>query len=137
MAGEASSEANDSMYDSDFNDAASDVSAAARIPSVSDTDSVIETHPRDVVDVVAIVTEAWDSTAVNEAWAEVEAGDVTVEVQEKPTSVDNTEYGVSTGTRCVALFNYEALNSDELSFVEQEELDIIDEGEGDGWIKVG
>lgn len=133
VAGEASSEANDSVYDSDFNDAASDVSVAARIPSVSDTDSVIETQR----DVIATVTEAWDSTAVAEAWAEVESSvaESVAELQEKPPSVDNTEYGVTTGTKCVALFNYEALNSDELGFVEQEELEIIDEGEGDGWIK--
>ncbi|XP_037568505.2 LOW QUALITY PROTEIN: F-BAR and double SH3 domains protein 2-like [Dermacentor silvarum] len=37
--------------------------------------------------------------------------------------------------KCFALFSYEAANPDELSFVEQEEMEIVSEGDGDGWIK--
>lgn len=31
---------------------------------------------------------------------------------------------------------FQATNSDELSFVEQEELELINEGDGDGWVMV-
>ncbi|CAG7723878.1 unnamed protein product [Allacma fusca] len=37
--------------------------------------------------------------------------------------------------KCVALYSYTAQNPDELSIVENEHLDLIGEGDGDGWVR--
>ncbi|GBM92086.1 F-BAR and double SH3 domains protein 2 [Araneus ventricosus] len=82
------------------------------------------------VDVVAAVQEAWDAAAETEEIEEPEP----VPVQEPMPLVNGEVTPQPPGQRCVALFSYEATNSDELSFVEQEELELINEGDGDGWV---
>ncbi|XP_022673034.1 F-BAR and double SH3 domains protein 1-like [Varroa destructor] len=42
---------------------------------------------------------------------------------------------LSAGCRCMAIYSYEAANEDELAFVENEELECVHEGDGDGWIR--
>ncbi|KAK6628801.1 hypothetical protein RUM43_002617 [Polyplax serrata] len=37
--------------------------------------------------------------------------------------------------KCVALYSYTAQNPDELSMVESEQLEVVGEGDGDGWLK--
>lgn len=37
--------------------------------------------------------------------------------------------------KCVAIYTYEAQNPDELSIVENEHLELIGEGDGDGWVR--
>ncbi|KAG5332598.1 BTBDA protein, partial [Acromyrmex heyeri] len=37
--------------------------------------------------------------------------------------------------KCTALYSYTAQNPDELSIVESEQLDVVGEGDGDGWLK--
>ncbi|XP_054929352.1 F-BAR and double SH3 domains protein 2 isoform X2 [Dermacentor andersoni] len=48
---------------------------------------------------------------------------------------EDREDSLQVAIKCFALFSYEAANPDELSFVEQEEMEIVSEGDGDGWIK--
>ncbi|XP_065280343.2 F-BAR and double SH3 domains protein 2 isoform X2 [Dermacentor albipictus] len=48
---------------------------------------------------------------------------------------EEREDSLQMAIKCFALFSYEAANPDELSFVEQEEMEIVSEGDGDGWIK--
>lgn len=50
---------------------------------------------------------------------------------EDPTS-GPSEPGVY---KCVAIYTYEAQNPDELSIVENEHLELIGEGDGDGWVR--
>jgi len=38
-------------------------------------------------------------------------------------------------TRCVALFNFQAENPDELNMVDQEELELLGEGDDEGWVR--
>ncbi|CAG0915479.1 unnamed protein product [Notodromas monacha] len=38
------------------------------------------------------------------------------------------------GVKCVAVYAYTAQNSDELTIVENEQLDIVGEGDGEGWV---
>ncbi|XP_042881081.1 protein nervous wreck-like isoform X2 [Penaeus japonicus] len=37
--------------------------------------------------------------------------------------------------KCIVLYNYTAQNPDELTIVENEELELLGEGDGDGWVK--
>ncbi|KAL0279947.1 UNVERIFIED_CONTAM: hypothetical protein PYX00_001390 [Menopon gallinae] len=37
--------------------------------------------------------------------------------------------------KCVALYSYTAQNPDELSMVESEQLEVVGEGDGDGWLR--
>ncbi|XP_069970142.1 protein nervous wreck isoform X5 [Penaeus vannamei] len=37
--------------------------------------------------------------------------------------------------KCIVLYNYTAQNPDELSIIENEELELLGEGDGDGWVK--
>lgn len=52
-----------------------------------------------------------------------------------PRLAEEREGSLQVAIKCFALFSYEAANPDELSFVEQEEMEIVSEGDGDGWIK--
>ncbi|GFY41638.1 protein nervous wreck [Trichonephila inaurata madagascariensis] len=125
---EGSVEVNDAaFYDSD---------TAEPTPVAADTVADTSYMPdlTSAVDVVAAVQEAWDAAAETEEIEEPEPTPPppTATVQEP---VVNGEVPASVpGQRCVALFSYEATNSDELSFVEQEELELINEGDGDGWV---
>ena len=38
--------------------------------------------------------------------------------------------------RCTALFNFRAENPDELSMVAQEEVELVGEGDDEGWVRV-
>ncbi|XP_028967534.1 protein nervous wreck [Galendromus occidentalis] len=55
--------------------------------------------------------------------------------EEAQDSGDWSSAQLSAGCRCVAIYTYEAANEDELSFVENEELECVHEGDGDGWIR--
>nr|XP_037285084.1 protein nervous wreck-like isoform X2 [Rhipicephalus microplus] len=57
------------------------------------------------------------------------------EGEEYMRAAEEREGSLRVAIKCFALFSYEAANPDELSFVEQEEMEIVSEGDGDGWIK--
>ncbi|GIX72754.1 protein nervous wreck [Caerostris extrusa] len=123
---EGSVEVNDAaFYDSDTTE------PPTSAPAVVDTEPETPYMPdlTSAIDVVAAVQEAWDAAAEAE---EIEEPEPVAAVQEP---LVNGEVPASApGQRCVALFSYEATNTDELSFVEQEELELINEGDGDGWV---
>ncbi|KAF6200570.1 hypothetical protein GE061_005013, partial [Apolygus lucorum] len=122
----------DSMYDSDYNDAGSET-AVERPTSVEEKD-----RP--------------DSTEVDGEWAMLEQERQRIEQLtagwDDPTQVDwGPEDGETahdspapsqdTGPtyKCTALYNYTAQNPDELSIVENEQLEVVGEGDGDGWLR--
>ncbi|KAG8200260.1 hypothetical protein JTE90_021915 [Oedothorax gibbosus] len=120
---EGSVEVNDApYYDSD---SAEPISATAE----SYNEPVYERDLTSAIDVVAAVQEAWDAAAETDDIDEPE-------LEAVQSSIVNGEVATSAapGQKCLALFSYEATNSDELSFVEQEELELINEGDGDGWV---
>lgn len=57
------------------------------------------------------------------------------EAEAAARTAEDREGSLQVAIKCFGLFSYEAANPDELSFVEQEEMEIISEGDGDGWIK--
>ena len=47
----------------------------------------------------------------------------------------NREESVTLNPRCIAMFNFIAENPDELNMIDQEELELIGEGDDEGWVK--
>ncbi|KAK0177887.1 hypothetical protein PV328_001891 [Microctonus aethiopoides] len=143
--GAAEHPSSDSFYDSD-NDAGSDLTTVERPGSGRNTSSL---HDDDVPN----ERERHDSAEVD---ALLEAETQRIEQMaadwDDPTSVDwgNTdvkeEIADLNGTvventiqpqiyKCTALYSYTAQNPDELSIVESEQLEVVGEGDGDGWLR--
>ena len=47
----------------------------------------------------------------------------------------NKEEPVAINPRCIAMFNFIAENPDELNMIDQEELELLGEGDDEGWVK--
>ncbi|XP_072930786.1 protein nervous wreck isoform X3 [Epargyreus clarus] len=71
------------------------------------------------------LTVGWDDpTQVN--WGEAEG--------ETPAP-ETTEPPAAPLYKCTALYSYTAQNPDELSIIENEQLEVVGEGDGDGWLR--
>ncbi|CAA9997559.1 unnamed protein product [Nesidiocoris tenuis] len=124
----------DSMYDSDYNDAGSERDAAER-PTSADQ----EVERPDSVEVdgewamleqerqrIEQLTAGWDDpTQVD--WG----ADDSEPAQDSPAPAQDT----GPTYKCTALYSYTAQNPDELSIVENEQLEVVGEGDGDGWLR--
>ncbi|CAK1554607.1 unnamed protein product [Leptosia nina] len=74
------------------------------------------------------LTVGWDDpTQVN--WGEPETETTA------PTSEPATEAPAAPLYKCTALYSYTAQNPDELSIIENEQLEVVGEGDGDGWLR--
>ncbi|XP_023704250.1 protein nervous wreck isoform X6 [Cryptotermes secundus] len=85
------------------------------------------------------LTAGWDDpTQVD--WGPDEGDTITgapegeLEAVQQPPTVDITIEPGHT-YKCIALYNYTAQNPDELSIVENEQLEVVGEGDGDGWLR--
>ncbi|KAK4877431.1 hypothetical protein RN001_009937 [Aquatica leii] len=124
----------DSFYDSDFADAEAPV-----------IDKVIKVESEDV-------SESMDNPEVDGEWAVLEQERQRIEQLtagwDDPTQVDwgaveadrqddaVTERAPSGPVlKCTALYSYTAQNPDELTIVENEQLEVVGEGDGDGWLR--
>ncbi|XP_076351867.1 F-BAR and double SH3 domains protein 2-like isoform X2 [Tachypleus tridentatus] len=127
---EATSEANESFYDSDFNDDMSDTSVQSQtMMSTSAVDTTVPDSQRNEEAVIDTGEEASEENLVYPARNGQNVG------YQYETSKQEAESSPTLNIRCSALFTYEAANPDELNFVEHEELWIVGEGDGDGWVK--
>lgn len=131
----------DSFYDSD-GDGGSDLTTVERpgtrnAPQQEEETTQEERQRHDSEEVDALLeqekqrieqlTAGWDDpTAVD--WANEEKDEPVVEPQEPPAPVQQIY-------NCTALYSYTAQNPDELSIVESEQLDVVGEGDGDGWLR--
>lgn len=91
-------------------------------------------------DPVAEASSGWDEPAATSGWndAEVESSvtDAQIEAQNSQQQAANQQDGDPNIIRCIAFYPYEAQNVDELSILENEELEILLAfSEGDGWVK--
>nr|XP_045612891.1 protein nervous wreck-like [Procambarus clarkii] len=68
----------------------------------------------------------WDPTSVD--WGDVPASPLPPITNGPPE--DQAAY-----PKCTVLYNYTAQNPDELTIVENEELEVMGEGDGDGWVQ--
>ncbi|XP_075162935.1 FCH and double SH3 domains nervous wreck isoform X2 [Haematobia irritans] len=137
--GQGENPSSDSFYDSDKEEAAGGAPAAAasgtkeepqltRDRTFSDSDEETEEHiPEPTTSMPAMTSSnAWeDPTEVN--WG----GDDEEEETEEPIVPEPKEAIF----KCTALYSYTAQNPDELTIVENEQLEVIGEGDGDGWLR--
>lgn len=65
----------------------------------------------------------WEDTSQSTWDAEPETA-TTAQISEPPQTF-----------KCTALYSYQAQNPDELSIVENEQLEVVGEGDGDGWLR--
>lgn len=133
----------DSMYDSDYNDATSEHANVSMEKHGSEED-------QDVRSAGTGDRVRPDSTEVDGEWAMLEQERQRIEQLtagwDDPTQVnwgppDDEEPAAlppePTGPvyKCIALYSYTAQNPDELSIVENEQLEVIGDGDGDGWLR--
>ncbi|CAH2985237.1 unnamed protein product [Chilo suppressalis] len=133
--GTADQPSSDSFYDSDNTEGEAGPSAAPtgghqRTTSGSqheddhdeDVDAVLE-EERKRIEQLAV---GWDDpTQVN--WDEPES-----EAAAAPSEVEQPAPPLY---KCTALYSYTAQNPDELSIIENEQLEVVGEGDGDGWLR--
>ncbi|XP_067644294.1 protein nervous wreck isoform X7 [Eurosta solidaginis] len=132
--GQGENPSSDSFYDSDKEDAAGGQAAVkskvekelSRDKTFSDSDD--DTEERVPAPVAAVpmmsTTGGWDDpTEVNWGGEEDE--------KDEPIVPEPKEAIF----KCTALYSYTAQNPDELSIVENEQLEVIGEGDGDGWLR--
>ncbi|KAL0113792.1 hypothetical protein PUN28_012727 [Cardiocondyla obscurior] len=137
--GAAEHPSSDSFYDSD-GDGGSDLTTLERPgKNISQAEEEAEERQRhDSAEVDALLeqekqrieqlTAGWDDpTAVDWDNEEKDEHEISHEIPEMPSS--QPIY------KCTALYSYTAQNPDELSIVESEQLDVVGEGDGDGWLR--
>ncbi|XP_012279354.1 F-BAR and double SH3 domains protein 2 isoform X2 [Orussus abietinus] len=140
--GTAEHPSSDSFYDSD-GDGGSDLTTVERPENVrnvslQEEESTKERQRHDSAEVdalleqekqrIELLTAGWDDpTAVD--WEKEEKGDT----QEAPEAADAAP--TQHLYKCTALYSYTAQNPDELSIVESEQLEVVGEGDGDGWLR--
>lgn len=143
----------DSFYDSDNTEHESAPSAAAAKSSVpfdskqkyddDDDSSLADSSQEDAPPSAGVheqakgadFTAVWDDpTAVD--WG-AEDKEPVHEAQIKPNVAAAPQTAVPTEQifKCTALYSYTAQNPDELSIVENEQLEVIGDGDGDGWLR--
>ncbi|KAF5277094.1 hypothetical protein FQA39_LY06332 [Lamprigera yunnana] len=124
----------DSFYDSDFADGEAPV-----------VDKMTKVETEDI-------SEVTDTPEVDGEWAVLEQERQRIEQLtagwDDPTQIDwgadesdKQEDAMSERTpsgpvlKCTALYSYTAQNPDELTIVENEQLEVVGEGDGDGWLR--
>ncbi|KOC61529.1 FCH and double SH3 domains protein 2 [Habropoda laboriosa] len=140
--GTAEHPSSDSFYDSD-GDGGSDLTTVERPGSArnapqqeEETTEERQRHDSEEVDAlleeekqrIEELTVGWDDPlAVN--W-DTEEKDEQAETQETSKMPSTQQI-----YKCTALYSYTAQNPDELSITESEQLEVVGEGDGDGWLR--
>ncbi|XP_022122353.2 protein nervous wreck isoform X2 [Pieris rapae] len=135
--GAADQPSSDSFYDSDNTEGDVATSAVATTSGHQRTtsDSQHEDEQDDEEDAeleedrmrIEQLTAGWDDpTQVN--WGETETETVA-------PAAEPAEAPVAPLYKCTALYSYTAQNPDELSIIESEQLEVVGEGDGDGWLR--
>ncbi|XP_049819118.1 protein nervous wreck isoform X2 [Aethina tumida] len=134
----------DSFYDSDFADGevtAAPVAASVTGDRTSERGVDFEEQPQDYYEAAEVdavleqerqrieqLTAGWDDpTQVD--WG-AEAARNGSESADAPETVPSGPL-----LKCTALYSYTAQNPDELTIVENEQLEVVGEGDGDGWLR--
>ncbi|XP_049884747.1 protein nervous wreck [Pectinophora gossypiella] len=132
--GAADHPSSDSFYDSDNTDGEAATSAPPATTSghqrTTSGSQHEDDHDEDVDAVleeermrIESLTVGWDDpTQVN--WGEPET-EAVIEAEPPAPSL----------YKCTALYSYTAQNPDELSIIENEQLEVVGEGDGDGWLR--
>lgn len=145
----------DSFYDSDNTEheaQPSGTKAAASIDtpfddddsSLADSDSqeeinaVVQQEQQKIED----LTAAWDDPTTADWGTEDTSKIVSKAVTDTSASAPSTDLASAPAAttqeqifKCTALYSYTAQNPDELTIVENEQLEVIGDGDGDGWLR--
>ncbi|KAG5898080.1 hypothetical protein JTB14_001784 [Gonioctena quinquepunctata] len=129
----------DSFYDSDFADGEVTIPAETTGPDSkeeerresqsdnyesSEVDAVLEQERQRIEQ----MTAGWDDpTQVD--WGTEDS------TQESDGSIQQEKAPSVPLLKCTALYSYTAQNPDELTIVENEQLEVVGEGDGDGWLR--
>ncbi|XP_037811962.1 protein nervous wreck isoform X3 [Lucilia sericata] len=136
--GQGENPSSDSFYDSDKEEAAGGAPAASKLKeepqlsrdkTFSDSDEETEEHIPEPVSQMQMMSSntGWDDpTEVN--WD----NDQEEEEEKEEPIVPEPKEAIF---KCTALYSYTAQNPDELTIVENEQLEVIGEGDGDGWLR--
>ncbi|XP_034254415.1 protein nervous wreck isoform X2 [Thrips palmi] len=137
----------DSFYDSDYTEGEGErnaprsgsTSAAAQDyeddeeerPDSTEVDAMLEQERQRIEQ----LTAGWDDPTA--AWGAEETEDaataaVAAAATERPVGMAGNASGPT--YKCIALYSYTAQNPDELTIVENEQLEVVGEGDGDGWL---
>ncbi|XP_033223271.1 protein nervous wreck isoform X2 [Belonocnema kinseyi] len=142
VSGTAENPSSDSFYDSD-GDGGSDLTTVERPGSTrssgqqeDDSGDDRQRHDSEEVDAlleqekqrIEELTAGWDDPA-NLDWSKLDEDD-SATVQETAEVPSNQQI-----FKCTALYSYTAQNPDELTIVESEQLEVVGEGDGDGWLR--
>ncbi|XP_048488427.1 protein nervous wreck isoform X4 [Plutella xylostella] len=130
-ASNADQPSSDSFYDSDNteNEAPATTSGHQRTTSGTshdddhddDVDAALEEERKRMEQLTA---SGWDDPSAS--WTNTEGGEAGAEAPEAPAPA---LYSVT------AIYSYTAQNPDELSIIEHEQLEVVGEGDGDGWLR--
>ncbi|XP_051161839.1 protein nervous wreck isoform X2 [Leptopilina boulardi] len=140
--GTAEHPSSDSFYDSD-GDGGSDLTTVERPGSVrtslpheedsgedrqrhdsSEVDALLEQEQQRIED----ITAGWDDPA-NLDWSKLDEDESAITQETADVPSDQQIF------KCTALYSYNAQNPDELTIVESEQLEVVGEGDGDGWLR--
>ncbi|KAF3422055.1 hypothetical protein E2986_01132 [Frieseomelitta varia] len=140
--GTAEHPSSDSFYDSD-GDGGSDLTTVERPGSArnvpqqeEETTKERQRHDSEEVDAL-LEQEKQRIEQLTVGWDDPTAVDWDNEEKEEQTEIRETSEMSSTQPiyKCTALYSYTAQNPDELSIVESEQLEVVGEGDGDGWLR--
>ncbi|KAL3284906.1 hypothetical protein HHI36_019040 [Cryptolaemus montrouzieri] len=137
--GMADHPSSDSFYDSDFAETETPATQTKTPPTTVEhgdsEDSQAETAEVDAMlenerQRIEQLTAGWDDpTQVDWGAEDGSIGD---------TTVDATRNSITSSgplLKCTALYSYTAQNPDELTIIENEQLEVVGEGDGDGWLR--
>ncbi|XP_045462322.1 protein nervous wreck isoform X4 [Harmonia axyridis] len=137
--GMADHPSSDSFYDSDF--AETEAPAPGPISKVMVEHADSEDSQAETAEVDAMLeTERQRIEQLTAGWddpTQVDWGTEDAAVVEENDSDVQRDSIVSSGSllKCTALYSYTAQNPDELTIIENEQLEVVGEGDGDGWLK--
>ncbi|XP_028900236.1 protein nervous wreck isoform X10 [Zeugodacus cucurbitae] len=134
--GQGENPSSDSFYDSDKEDAGgaqAGVAAKSKVEKELSRDKTFSDSDEDVEERVPEPIAAAPMMAASTGWDDPTEVNWGAEEEEKDEPiVPEPKEAIF---KCTALYSYTAQNPDELTIVENEQLEVIGEGDGDGWLR--
>uniref|UniRef100_A0A182V5H8 FCH and double SH3 domains protein 2 n=1 Tax=Anopheles merus TaxID=30066 RepID=A0A182V5H8_ANOME len=145
--GQGENPSSDSFYDSDNAEQDQPVSESSPAPKqpepasdefTADSDDDEEFGVEQERQKIEQISHGWDDP-IQVDWGAEEAATAAassqVASQESSTAAAQPREPAGQTFKCTALYSYTAQNPDELTIVESEQLEVVGEGDGDGWLR--
>uniref|UniRef100_A0A182JYR8 FCH and double SH3 domains protein 2 n=1 Tax=Anopheles christyi TaxID=43041 RepID=A0A182JYR8_9DIPT len=147
--GQGENPSSDSFYDSDNAEQDQPVSESSPAPKqpepasdefTADSDDDEEFGVEQERQKIEQISHGWDDPTqvdwgAEEAAAAAAAAASSEAAQESASSAAQQREPAGQTFKCTALYSYTAQNPDELTIVESEQLEVVGEGDGDGWLR--